>query len=429
MKSCCLVLALVIGSGGLASAQTPQLPPPEKTDPVALGLMQGFPPAADKTVSFSNVLKFPNGRWAFHHMRELGSTVNVWRGEAVARPLKAELKDLGAISFSDDKEGQTTIADWQKNTFTDGLLVLHKGKIVYEKRYSGMRSEQPHSLWSVTKSFTGLLATMMIGEGKLDPNAKISQYLPELEASAWGDATLQQTLDMTTAVQYREVFTDPKSELFQYLIAGGLLPAPADYPGARTLPDYLKTVKKEGEHGFGFRYKSVDTEVVGWVLERVSGKSFSDLVSERIWQPIGAEQDGYVWAGPTGAQVTSIGLSVTLRDLGRFAEMLRQDGLVDGRQVVPKGAIDEIRKGGDREKFKAGKFEARNGYSYHNHWWVSHDADGSYEAKGLNHQHIHINPAAELVIVKLSSHPAGETIFTHVLDRNAFKAIAQAIRQ
>jgi CubicO group peptidase (beta-lactamase class C family) len=284
------------------------LPPPEKTDPVALGLMQGFPPPPDKTVTFSNVLKGANGRWAFHHMRELGPTVNVWHGELGVKPLKAELKDLGGVSFSDDKESPTTIADWQKNTFTDGLLVLHKGKIVYEKRYSGMRPEQPHSLWSVTKSFTGLLATMMIAEGKLDPNAKIPQYIPELEASAWGDATLQQTLDMTTGVQYREIFTDPKSELFQYLIAAGLLAAPVEYPGPRTLPDYLKTVKKEGEHGTGFRYKSIDTEVVGWVLERVSGKSFADLVSERIWQQIGAERDGYVWAGPTGVQVTSIGL-------------------------------------------------------------------------------------------------------------------------
>lgn len=191
MKSSCIALTLVIGLSCVASAQTPQvqLPPPEKTDPVALGLMQGFPPPPDKTVTFSNVLKGANGRWAFHHMRELGPTVNVWHGELGVKPLKAELKDLGGVSFSDDKESPTTIADWQKNTFTDGLLVLHKGKIVYEKRYSGMRPEQPHSLWSVTKSFTGLLATMMIAEGKLDPNAKIPQYIPELEASAWGDAT------------------------------------------------------------------------------------------------------------------------------------------------------------------------------------------------------------------------------------------------
>ena len=108
--------------------------------------------------------------------------------------------------------------------------------------------------------------------------------------------------------------------------------------------------------------------------------------------------------------------------------MLRNNGRVGDRQVLAKAVIDEIRKGADPEKFKASKLEQRYGYSYHNHWWIPHDASGSFEAKGLNGQHIHINPAAELVIVKLSSHPIGNTIFTHTMDRHAFEAIATAFR-
>ncbi len=95
--------------------------------------------------------------------------------------------------------------------------------------------------------------------------------------------------------------------------------------------------------------------------------------------------------------------------------------------MLPKAVIDEIRKGADREKFKASGQALRAGYSYHNQWWISHDAAGSFEAKGLNGQHVHINPAAELVIVKLSSHPAGNTILTHNLDRRAFEAVAKAL--
>jgi CubicO group peptidase (beta-lactamase class C family) len=168
--------------------------------------------------------------------------------------------------------------------------------------------------------------------------------------------------------------------------------------------------------------------VVGWVLQRVSGKSFAELVSERIWQRIGAEQDAFVWVDPKGAQVTSIGFSATLRDLGRFGEMLRQNGRINGEQVMPAAVIEEIRKGADREKFKASGQLERFGYSYHNHWWISHDAGGSFEAKGFNGQHLHVNPAAELVIVKLSSHPVGNTIFTHEQDRRAFEAIKAAVR-
>jgi CubicO group peptidase (beta-lactamase class C family) len=141
-------------------------------------------------------------------------------------------QQIGNIEFQDNSGRQVSLAEWQRDTYTDGLLVLHKGRIVYEKYYAGMRLETQHALWSLSKSFTGLLAAILIEESMLDPNAAISRYLPELASTAWGDATVQQTLDMTTSAQYREVFTDPKSEIFQYLFAGGILPAPKDYAGA-----------------------------------------------------------------------------------------------------------------------------------------------------------------------------------------------------
>lgn len=411
-----------------ASAQSPQLPPPEKTDPVTLEVMKGFPPPSDKAVTLANLLRYPNSRWGFQHIRELGPTVNVWRGNAGASSLPNASRQLTDIAFEDSSGKRITLDDWQKTTYTDGLLVLHKGRIVYQKYYAGMRPEMPHSLWSMSKSFTGLLATMLIQEGKIDPGAKVSQYLPELANSAWGDATVQQTLDMTTGVHYREVFTDPSSEIFQYLFAGGLLPAPAGYPGSKTMYDFLKTIKKEGEHGNGFKYKTVDTEVVGWILSRVTGKSFAELVSERIWSQIGSEEDGSVWVDPMGTALTSIGFNSTLRDLGRLGETLRLGGRFNGKQVVPQAVIAEIRKGADREKFKANGQAARSGYSYHNFWWIPHDADNTFEAKGLNGQHIHVNPAAEIVVVKLSSHPIGDTGFTHALDRRAFEAIAKSLQ-
>jgi CubicO group peptidase (beta-lactamase class C family) len=424
-----LATLTVIGFGAAAQAQTaPQLPPPEKTDPVAQQLMQGFPPPPDKIVTLGSVLRVPaNSRWANHHLRELGPTVTIWRGAGGPSPLKSAPRDLDGLAFDDDKAQRATLADWQKNTYTDALLVMHKGAVIHERYYSSMKANVPHVLWSMTKSLTGLLTAVAIHEGKLDPKAKVSQYLPELAESAWGDATIQQTLDMTTSVRYAEDFTNPKAEIFQYLISNGLVPAPANYPGARTMLAFLKDLPKDGEHDTGFKYKTVDTEILGWLLQRTSGKSFAELVSEKIWSGIGAEEDAYVWTDSTGAQVTSIGLSATLRDLGRFGEMIRLGGELNGKRVLPKAVIDEIRKGADREKFKASGLAPRFGYSYHNHWWISHDAAGSFEAKGLNGQHLHINPAAELVIVKFSSHPAGNTILTHNLDRRAFEAVAKAV--
>jgi CubicO group peptidase (beta-lactamase class C family) len=415
---------ILIGSAAMAQAS---VPPPEATDPVKLELMQGFPPPPDKVVRLATLLRPPNSRWGFHHLRELGPTAQVWRGDDKPSTVREKLQEMGGLQFEDDKGGKTTLADWQRNTYTDGLLVLHKGAVVYQKHYSGMAAHQPHALNSMSKSFTGLLATMLVKEGVIDPGALVTKYLPELKDSAWADATVQQTLDMTTGVAYKEDFRDPTSGIFQYLFAAGLVPTPPNYSGARTIPDFLVTVKKEGEHGAAFKYKTVDTEVIGWLLQRVTDKSYATLLSERIWSRMGAQDDAYVWVDPIGSQITSVGFNATLRDLGRVAETMRSAGRFNGRQVIPESVIAELRKGADIEKFKANGQAMRAGYSYHNHFWIPHDRDGTFEMKGLNGQHMHINPAAELVIIKLSSHPAGDTSVTHNLDRRAFAAIAAAV--
>lgn len=422
--SCAAALCIAQAS----QAQMPQLPVPESTDPVKLELMVGFPPTPDKQVRLSTVLKYPNARWAFQHMRELGATANIRRGAGAPVGLKAASRELDNFKFEDPEGVSTSLAEWQRSTYTDGLLVLHKGKVVYERGYAGMDATVPHALWSMSKSVTGLLATMLIHEGKVNPKALVSSYLPELADTAWGDATVQQTLDMTTGAQYREDFADPAAGVISYLMASGLLPAPAAYNGPRNTTDFIKTVKKQGEHGVGFQYKSVDTEVIAWLLQRVTGKSYSALVSERIWSRLGMQEDAYVWVDSIGTQLGSVGLNASLRDLGRLGDMLRLKGRLNGQQIVPEAVVQEIRAGASAEKFEAANMPMRKGYSYHNHWWIPHDADGTFEAKGLYGQHIHINPAAELVIVKLSSHPVGNTAFTHALDRRAFAAVAIQLR-
>lgn len=425
---------LVAWLGGLllanaAALAQPQLPPPEATDPVKRGLMQGFPPAADKRVTLANVLAYPNARWAFHHMRQLGPTAAVWRGNQAAAAWTEAPQALDGLSFDAGNGARLSLAQWQANTYTDGLLVLHRGRIVHERYAVGMQPQQAHALWSVSKSFVGLMTTWLIHEGKLDADAPLVSYVPELAGTGWADATVQQALDMRTGAAYTEQFTNPQSDIHRYLRAAGLVPPAADYAGPRGLSDFLTTVKKEGEHGGAFRYKSADTEVLGWVLQRVTGQRLDALLADRVWRQLGAQDDAFYWLDGSGSDVASVGLNATLRDLGRFGELMRGNGVLDGRRIIPAAVIAEIRKGGDRQQFTAGGPTPRAGYSYHNQWWVAHDVDQSFEAKGVFGQHIHINPAAELVIVKLSSSPVPDTAFTHLQDRAAFAAIASALRQ
>jgi len=422
-----LVVVFFLVITGLVQAQ--QLPSPESVSLDTLGYMSTFPPVGDKIVDNSNRIKYPQMRWALQHMRELVPTRNIRRGAAPASSLPAAPLNLDGFVFEGDKGQKMTIAEWQKATFTDALIVLHKGRVVYERYYSQMRPETPQLLFSVTKSFTGLLASQLIHEGKLDAEALVTKYVPELADSAWSDMTVRQVLDMTGAVRFREVYTDPATEIFGYSFASGMLPSPPNYGGPKTIYDFLKTLKKEGQHGAGFVYRTVHSEVLGWIVSRVTGKHFADLMSERIWQKLGMDEDAYVMVDSVGTPLQGAGLCATARDLARFGEMLRRGGEFNGQRVFDRAVIDDLRKGGDREKFKSSGMSFRPGYSYHNQWWILHNADGAFEASGIHGQMVHINPAAEMVVVKLSGHPVAGAGFTHALTLKAWAALAEAVKK
>lgn len=411
-------------------AMAPPLPSPESVALEKLGLMNTFPPVGDKIVNDGNRYKYPQARWAMQHVRELVPTHNIRRGTSAPSELPHADINLGNVSFEDDKGKKTTIDQWQKDTYTDALLVMHKGAIVYEHYMNEMRPTTPHLMFSMTKSFTGLLVAQLAYEGKIDLDAPITKYVPELAESAWGDMKVREAMDMTGTVRYREVFTDPTSEVFPYLYASNMLPQPQNYNGPKTIDDYLKMLKKgDGEHGAGFNYRTVHSEVLGWIVSRVTGENYADYLSERVWSKLGAEEDAYMIVDSVGTPLQGSGMNATARDLARFGEMVRRGGEFNGQRIFAQAVIDDLRKGGDREKFKtAPNREAWAGYSYHNQWWISHDADGAFEALGVNGQYVRIDPAAEMVVVKFSSHPSAYAGVWHASHLKAFAAMAKAIR-
>ena len=329
------------------------------------------------------------------------------------------------MTFTGSDGKEVSLEQWQKNTATDGLVVLHRGQLVYERYDHGQTQQARHILWSATKSVAGLLTLDMIQAGQIDPSAPIAHYLPELKGSAWEDATVQQTLDMSTAVDYAE---EPLANpgVVQYMFAGNILPSDQSYPGARTVVDFLKSLKKKGEHGQRFTYKSVDTEVIGLLLEKVTGKDFATLVSERLWKPMGAQQDATVLKDRTGVALKGSGMSSSLRDLARVGELVRLEGRFNGKQLLQPGTVAELKKGGDPAVFKAGRGNARDGSSYHDFWWIAQSQDGTLEARGLAGQHIYVDQANELVVAKFSADAKLNP--TPGIDQNAFAAIANAVK-
>jgi CubicO group peptidase (beta-lactamase class C family) len=399
------------------------------SDPGALGWMQGFPPPEAKRIRYtdSDYFAFPKLRWTACHFRQLMPTVGVSRGPGAAAPLPQRLDAaIDALPFTPlNTRTRMTWAQSLQANYTDGIIVLHDGVVVYE-RYAGcLQPDGQHGAMSVTKSITGLLGEMLVAEGVLDENDTVGAIIPELAHSAFGDATVKQVLEMTTALHYSEDYADPNAEVWQYAAAGSTLPPAPGYTGPRSYYDYLQTVQKQGRHGEAFGYKTINTDTLGWIIARRTGKPVSTLLSERIWTRLGAEQDAYYTVDSSGTPFAGGGFNAGLRDMARLGQLLLQDGRSNGEQVVPAAAIARIRAGGDRRAFAKAGYPLLPGWSYRGMWWVSHNAHGAYMARGVHGQALYIDPAAKVVIARFGSHPVAGNSANDPTTLPAFDALAR----
>jgi hypothetical protein len=423
----CLVTSAAWGAGEST------FPDADASDPAKLGWMVGSPPPADRIIRFEDgsYFRFPAMRWSVSNFRQLMPTVNVSRGLGAPAALPSAVRqDIDAVGFV--PLGAKETMTWEQSlaaTYTDGIVVLHRGQIVYERYFGVLKPDGQHAAMSVTKSVIGTLGAMLVAEGRIDANKRVADYVPELASSAFGSATVRQVLDMTTALKYSEDYADPTAEVWAHAQAGNPLPKPKDYTGPRSYYEFLQTVQLQGKHGSAFGYKTVNTDVLGWVIARVTGRNVAQLLSERIWSRLGAEQDAYFSVDSIGTPFAGGGLNTGLRDLARFAEMLRNEGRFNGQQVVPKAVVDDIRGGGDKRAFSKAGYWLLPGWSYRAMWWVTHNEDGAYMARGVHGQAIYIDPKAEMVIVRYASHPVAGNAANDPITLPAFDALARHLLQ
>lgn len=414
----------------LAFAVTPTtFPDAAASDPAKLGWMVGSPPPPERTVRFADgsYFQFPAMRWSVSNFRQLMPTVNVSRGLGAPVALESALRqDIDALSFT--PLGAQQSMTWEQSlaaTYTDGIVVLHRGKLVYERYFGVLGPQGQHAAMSVTKSVVGTLGATLVAEGQIDDNKRVVEYVPELAGSAFGNATVRQVLDMTTGLKFSEDYADPKADVWAHGRAGSPLPFAKDYTGPRSYFEYLQTVQPQGEHGAAFAYKTVNTDVLGWIIARATGRNVAQLLSERIWSRLGAEQDGYFTVDSIGTPFAGGGLNTGLRDLARFGEMLRNDGRFNGQQIVPKAVIDDIRRGGDKQAFAKAGYDLLKGWSYRSMWWVTDKEGGAFMARGVYGQRIYVDPKAELVIVRYASHPVAANAANDPVTLPAFEALAR----
>jgi CubicO group peptidase (beta-lactamase class C family) len=309
-------------------------------------------------------------------------------------------------------------------------LVLKEGVIVTEEYRNNMQDNTQHLLNSVSKSFVGMLAGIAVEDGLLDTSKYVSAYLPELANSAFSETTVQRALDMTAAVAYSEDYDQPKDDFWHEAAVVGWRPDLQSDSSPRSLIDYCKE-RSQTEQGEGerFHYRTVLTNLCTAVIERATNTPFCEFFAQRLWQPLGPEQDANVVVDPTGLPYMGAGMSACARDLARFGEMLRNDGFYNDQQILPASWVRDTRLGNDelRELFAASDYHGLlpNGH-YTNQVWADRESD-EIMCIGIHGQTIYIHRSKQLVCVKLSSHPYPTDLGLWGATYRALRALAAQI--
>ncbi len=422
------VLALLGGlTNPLAKAGNPLSA--EESDPNRLGWMLGFPPPSEKLIMQpeSDYFSFPKLRWTVCHIRELMPTTQVSRGIGDPIPLQYAIdKNIDGVSFTPLGGGKPMT--WEISlsvNYTDGILIIHEDRIVYERYFGCLKETGKHVAMSMTKSMTGLLAEILVSEGQLDASARVASIVPELKNSAFGSATVRQVMDMTTALDYSEDYADPEADIWTYSAAASPLPKPEGYEGPNGYFEYLQTVKQDGVHGEAFGYRTINTDALGWIISRVTGKNIAYLLSERIWSDMGAEQDGYMTVDSKGTPFAGGGLSAGLRDLGRIGLLMLNGGEINGQRLFPEAVVENIRAGGKKSAFAKAGYKSLEGGSYRSMWWVFHNRHGGFAARGVHGQTIYVDPTAKMVVVRFASFPTAKNAKIDPTSLPAYQAVAE----
>jgi CubicO group peptidase (beta-lactamase class C family) len=389
-------------------------------------LMQGFPPTAETQVSLSNWRTAPYSRWAFHHVREIVASADIPNDPESVSALPNASHDLDQLAV----EGAGSLTEFLAATDTDGIVILHNGHMVFESYAHGMDAFTPHILMSVSKSLLGLIAGILIEDGSLDPNALVSDYIPEIADTAYKGASVRHLLDMRAGVEFDENYLATSGAIIAYRKAQNWNPLEPGERPSDLRSFYTSMTASDGPHNGRFHYVSPNTDLLGWVLERASGQRYAGLLSDRLWRPMGAELSAYITVDRLGAPRCAGGVCTTVRDLARVGQLLLQGGSRDGRRIIPTNWIDDLISGGDPSAWNEGDFvELFRGapMRYRSKWYVQDGPAPLLFGFGVHGQNLFVDRTNQVVIAKVSSQAAPIDEERNDLTLRAVRAIVEAL--
>ena len=338
----------------------------------------------------------PYSKWAFHHVREIVPTADVENKSGLVNDLNLDIQMFEDLNLEQVME----------ETETDAIVIAQNNSILFEKYNNGMNEKSPHILFSVSKSILGLVVGALIENKTLNESDLVIKFLPELEMTAYSDATVRDLLDMRVGVKFDEDYTATTGPIINYRYAANWNPVPVGVE-AGDLKSFMGSLtERDGIHNDRFHYVSPNTDLLAWVCERASGIRYSDLISELLWTPLGAESSGYITVDRLGGMRAAGGVCFTARDLARVGLMIANYGYANNKQIIPDSWIDDIIKNGSDSAWekRIGMDEFGNiPMHYRSFWYVQKNGDPLIHGLGIHGQYLFIDPKLNLSVAWFSS--------------------------
>ena len=358
-------------------------------------IMKEFPPKKQNQVTLENWRTHPYSSWSFSNVRELIPTSEIQNDPS-------KVWELGTGQNQNELVTEKELTDLS----VDSVVVLHKGNIVFETYQNNMDQNGKHILFSVSKSILGLLCGILEKDNLLDTSALVSKYIPEIKGTAYKDASIRDCLDMQVGVYFDEDYLATSGPIISYRYAANWNPTP-DSERHLGLRSFLQTLKeRDGDHGHKFHYVSPNTDLLRWVIERVSDDQYSNVISEKLWKPLGAEQPGYITVDRFGAPRSAGGKCFTTRDLARVGMMIYQNGSGHSQQIVPESWIEDIFNNGNNSAWDLGDmapdFPNKN-VAYRSKWYSHKGSNPMIHGIGIHGQYLFVDRVREISISWFSS--------------------------
>lgn len=360
----------------------------------------------------------PHNRWAFAHLGEIVPTSTVPRHFPATPP--AATDRLGTLG-----ERLPDLRERLESSYTDAFLVLLGNRVIAEYYRPGFAPDDRHLVMSVSKSMCGLVIGALVDAGKIAPSAPVTHYVPELAGSVYDGPTVQHVLDMAVSIDYSENYVDPASDVQTHDRASGWRSRRDGDP--RDNYAFLTSLRGSGKVGV-FQYCSANTDVLAWIIERVSGLRYSEALSKYLWSKLDADRDATITVDSAGFGYANGGVSCTARDLARVGQLILDGGKAPGGKVVSDEWIRSVFEGGDHSAMPDSLFtDLHPNGSYTQQWWCTGDARRNVSGVGIHGQSLWLDPGIGAVIVKLSSWPDPDSDHFNVLQNQLLVDINDAL--